>query len=82
MLGKMSAGQKRRIGLTRLIINSSKLWLLDEPFTSLDVIGKSIIEKLIVNHCQNGGMVIFATHQEMEIEGHQVRHVHLGSKNE
>ena len=82
LLGKMSAGQKRRIGLTRLIINASKLWLLDEPFTSLDVIGKGIIEKLIVNHCQNGGMVIFATHQAMEIEGHAVRHIHLGQHNE
>ena len=81
LLSKMSAGQKRRIGLTRLIINSSKIWLLDEPFTSLDVNGKSIIEKLIVNHCQNGGMVIFATHQSMEIEGHEVRHIHLGRNN-
>ncbi len=82
LLGKMSAGQKRRIGLTRLIINSSKIWLLDEPFTSLDVTGKSIIEKLIVEHCQKGGMVIFATHQAMEIEGHEVRHIHLGRNNE
>ena len=81
LLGKMSAGQKRLIGLTRLIINSSKLWLLDEPFTSLDVTGKAIIEKLIVNHCRNGGMVIFATHQAMEIEGHEVRHIHLGRNN-
>lgn len=81
MLGKMSAGQKRRTGLTRLLINKSHLWLLDEPFTSLDTGGKSIIENLIVQHCQNGGIVIFATHQEMDIEGHNVRHIHLGKGN-
>ncbi len=80
-LGKMSAGQKRRMGLSRLLINQSPLWLLDEPFTSLDVDGKSIIEGLIVQHCQQGGIVIFATHQEMDIEGHTVRHIHLGKAN-
>lgn len=78
MLGKMSAGQKRRMGLSRLLINQSPIWLLDEPFTSLDTGGKNIIEGLIVTHCQNGGIVIFATHQEMEIEGQNVRHIHLG----
>ncbi len=82
MLGKMSAGQKRRTGLTRLLINQSHLWLLDEPFTSLDTDGKNIIEDLIVKHCQNGGIVIFATHQEMDIEGHSVRHIHLGKGND
>ena len=73
MLGKMSAGQKRRMGLTRLLINQSQIWLLDEPFTSLDVDGKRIIEEIIVEHCQRGGIVIFATHQAMDIEGHEVR---------
>lgn len=80
-LGKMSAGQKRRMGLSRLLINQSHVWLLDEPFTSLDVGGKSVIEGLIVQHCQQGGIVIFATHQEMDIEGHSVRHIHLGKGN-
>ena len=78
LLGKMSAGQKRRVGLTRLIMNRSSIWLLDEPFTSLDTDGKRIVEQLIVEHCRQGGIVIFATHQAMDIEGHEVRHVHLG----
>ncbi len=82
LLEKMSAGQKRRMGLTRLLLNRSTLWLLDEPFTSLDKTGKQVIEKLIVEHCQQGGMVIFATHQAMEIEGQHVRHIHLGSRND
>lgn len=77
-VGKMSAGQKRRIGLTRLIIDESKLWLLDEPFNALDASGKAIIERLIVEHCHRGGTVVFATHQAMKVEGHDVQHIHLG----
>ena len=43
----MSAGQKRRLGLTRLFMTKSKLWFLDEPFNALDKEGKKIIENLI-----------------------------------
>jgi len=82
LLSRMSAGQKRRMGLTRLFITDSKLWLLDEPFNALDKNGKVIIEQLIVKHCSEGGMVIFATHQTMEIDGHPLQHIHLGQNNQ
>lgn len=78
MLSRMSAGQKRRVGLTRIFMAASKLWLLDEPFNALDKNGKKIIEQLIVKHCSAGGMVIFATHQTMEIDGYPLQHLHLG----
>ena len=78
LLSRMSAGQKRRIGLTRLFMANSKLWLLDEPFNALDRYGKVILEQLIVKHCSDGGMVIFATHQPMEIDGYPLMHIHLG----
>lgn len=78
LLSRMSAGQKRRIGLTRIFMAASKLWLLDEPFNALDKNGKKIIEQLIVEHCKSGGMVIFATHQTMEIDGYPLQHIHLG----
>jgi len=80
LLSRMSAGQKRRVGLSRIFIASSKLWLLDEPFNALDKDGKKIIEQLIVSHCTNGGMVIFATHQTMEINGYPLQHIHLGKE--
>jgi heme exporter protein A len=82
MLSRMSAGQKRRVGLSRIFMAVSKLWLLDEPFNALDKNGKKIIEKLIVEHCKTGGMVIFATHQTMEIDGYPLQHIHLGKDNE
>lgn len=78
LLSRMSAGQKRRVGLTRIFMAPSKLWLLDEPFNALDKHGKQIIEQLIVKHCKAGGMVIFATHQTMEIDGYPLQHIHLG----
>ncbi len=81
LLSRMSAGQKRRVGLTRIFMASSKLWLLDEPFNALDKEGKIIIEQLIVQHCKSGGMVIFATHQTMEIDGYPLQHIHLGQSN-
>ncbi len=78
LLSRMSAGQNRRVGLTRIFMTTSKLWLLDEPFNALDKNGKKIIEQLIVKHCKAGGMVIFATHQTMEIDGYPLQHIHLG----
>jgi heme exporter protein A len=77
LLSRMSAGQKRRVGLTRIFMSKSKLWFLDEPFNALDKNGKKIIEQLIVEHCKSGGMVIFATHQTMEIDGYPLQHIHL-----
>ena len=78
LTSRMSAGQQRRVGLSRFLLSTSKLWLLDEPFNALDKHGKSIIEKMIVKHCAAGGMAIFATHQTMEIDAYTLQHVHLG----
>lgn len=80
LAGKLSAGQKRRLGLARLLLKESRLWLLDEPFTSLDREGKERIEELILAHCRQGGITVFATHQRMEIAGAAVRHIHLGAR--
>jgi heme exporter protein A len=79
-VNSLSAGQKRRVALARLIITNTSLWLLDEPFTSLDPAGKILIEQMIVDHCAAGGIVIFATHQPMEIKGCAINHIHLGKK--
>ncbi len=75
---RLSAGQRRRIGLARLFMTPAKLWLLDEPFNTLDKYGKTIIEQLIVQHCATGGMVIFAAHQLLEMADYTLQHIHLG----
>ncbi len=80
-VANLSAGQKKRIGLTRLFMSRSKLWFLDEPFNTLDKDGKTIIEDLIIQHCTKGGMTIFTTHQEMEINDYPIQKIHLGNTN-
>jgi len=68
LVGKLSAGQKKRIALSLLFITQSKVWLLDEPFSALDSQAIKIIESRIEKHCNSGGLCILTTHQECSIE--------------
>ncbi|ETX10874.1 transcriptional regulator [Marinomonas ushuaiensis DSM 15871] len=61
----LSAGQIRRVALSRLWLSKQKLWLLDEPFSSLDAEGVGILEKRIMQHTASGGAVILTTHQDL-----------------
>ena len=61
--GQLSAGQKRRVALARLFLPSGRLWLLDEPFTSLDSHGVKVLENRFVEHVDQGGAVVFTSHQ-------------------
>ena len=79
LVSRLSAGQKRRVGLTRLYMAKSKLWFLDEPFNALDKKGKKIIENIVINHCNDGGIVLFTTHQKMEINNYPLQNIHLGN---
>ena len=61
--GRLSAGQKRRVALSRLFLPSGRLWLLDEPFTALDTHGIKVLEERFIEHAQAGGAVVFTSHQ-------------------
>lgn len=63
----LSAGQKRRVVLASLFINTAPIWLLDEPFTALDGDGIGILEKQINKHSDNGGICILTTHQDCNL---------------
>ena len=63
----LSEGQRRRVGLARLLVCNTKLWLLDEVLTSLDKGAVSLVRSLIENHLNAGGIAIVATHQELEL---------------
>ena len=68
LVGKLSAGQKKRIALSLLFITQSKVWLLDEPFSALDSRAIKIIETRVEDHCNSGGICILTTHQECNIK--------------
>ncbi|MDJ0921797.1 MAG: heme ABC exporter ATP-binding protein CcmA [Henriciella sp.] len=58
----LSAGQKRRTALGRLLLVERPLWLLDEPFNALDTAGRDLLAGMIETHCAGGGAVIAALH--------------------
>lgn len=61
----LSAGQKRRLALARLLSSERPLWLLDEPFAALDTAGQSAVGQLMTRHCGEGGIIIAATHDPL-----------------
>jgi len=61
----LSAGQKRRLGLARLLASKRPLWLLDEPFAALDASGQQLVGQLMARHCGAGGLIIAATHEPL-----------------
>lgn len=73
----LSQGQKRRVALARLLLSDADLWVLDEPFTALDVKAVEMLSQLIEQHLQKGRMVIFTTHQEVAIRAGEAREVDL-----
>ena len=74
---QLSAGQKRRVALAQAILSHTKLWILDEPFTSLDVIGVEFFLKIIQQHVEKGGMVLLTTHQEVNLNNCTIKYLQL-----
>lgn len=60
-----SAGQRRRLGLARLLVADRALWLMDEPTVSLDKDAKGLIADLVREHVAAGGMALIATHEDL-----------------
>jgi heme exporter protein A len=73
----LSAGQKRRLSLARLLITQNSVWILDEPFTSLDKQGIALIETLMSEHCANGGMIVLTSHHDIDLHGVDVQRILL-----
>jgi heme exporter protein A len=63
----MSAGQQQRVSLARLLLSPARLWVLDEPFTTLDVTGVKILENLLADHVARGGAVLVTTHHQLDV---------------
>ncbi len=74
--GQLSAGQQRRVDLARLYLSRHLLWLLDEPFTAIDVQGVARLEERFARHAAQGGAVLLTSHQSLDLD-HAVRVVDL-----
>lgn len=66
--GALSAGQKRRLGLARLLVTGRDIWILDEPTVSLDQSAVELFAKAIRAHLKAGGIAIIATHIDLGLE--------------
>ena len=70
-VNQLSAGQQRRVALARLWLTRATLWILDEPFTAIDVNG---VDR---QHTEQGGIVILTTHQPLNVAESKIRRISL-----
>jgi len=68
----LSAGQKRRVLMARMLTRRAHLWILDEPFNALDAQAVLELQNLIAEHLSVGGLVVLTSHQEINIPNVQV----------
>lgn len=74
---RLSAGQKRRVALARLHLPGPRVWILDEPFTALDVQGVDALEQHLAAHCEQGGLIVLTTHHRLARKPQVFREVKL-----
>ena len=72
----LSAGQRRRLALTRLLAAPRRVWLLDEPYTALDAAGRDLVDTLIRHQAEAGGLVVLTAHEPVPLAD---QHLELGA---
>jgi heme exporter protein A len=73
----LSQGQKRRVALAGFLLTTATLWILDEPFSALDVKAVDLLQSILRKHVEQGGMVILTTHQEVALMSDQIKRLQL-----
>ena len=75
----LSAGQRRRLALARLLTTKATFWILDEVLTSLDDAAVKLLSEFIDGHLEDGGIAIIATHQELHLSAPRVQRLNLST---
>lgn len=78
-VSNLSAGQKRRLALARLLVAESKLWILDEPFTSLDKKSMAAFETMFEQHLQQQGMIVMTSHHDIDMSDSNLQRLDLSA---
>lgn len=73
----LSAGQRQRVALARLLTTDALLWILDEPFTALDTHGIGLVQTILDDHAGRGGMAVITSHQPVTLR-RTLRQLSLG----
>jgi heme exporter protein A len=73
----LSAGQRRRVALGRLLTSKAALWILDEVLTSLDDAAIKLSHRFISDHLAKGGLAIIATHQDLDLAAERIQRIDL-----
>jgi heme exporter protein A len=73
----LSAGQKRRVSLARCLASKSRLWILDEPYTNLDIAGRTLVDSMMTNHLQQDGIVLLVAHQDHGVDHHTINYLEM-----
>ena len=69
----LSAGQKRRAALAKLLVAKRPVWLLDEPLSALDAASQALLATIMGAHLAQGGMIVAATHARLDLAGQELR---------
>ena len=77
LMGSLSAGQKRRLALSRLIVTEAKLWIMDEPFTSLDKSSMASFETMFEHHLDQQGLIVMTSHHDVEMVNADIQRLNL-----
>jgi heme exporter protein A len=77
-VGSLSAGQKRRLALARLLATDALLWILDEPFTSLDKASMALFSGVFEQHLQRQGVIVMTSHHDISLPAQSLQRLKMG----
>ncbi|HAD36840.1 MAG TPA: heme ABC transporter ATP-binding protein CcmA [Gammaproteobacteria bacterium] len=75
----LSAGQRRRVAIGWLFITQASIWILDEPLTAIDQDGIDTAKSRFNRHLDDGGLIVLTGHQHLQLDGRQIKTLHLSA---